>query len=366
MVDKKNSKNSQLTMRTAIQKIAVGPNRGRDIDRVHAQSVMQQILTGNIDEVQTAVFLIAMRMKRESINEFLGLFDALQESLTTTVVELPELLCLADPFDGYVRSTTMTPFIAPVLAACGMPALMHGVESVGPKHGVTAHKVYKLAGIDTFLCAADACRNLTQHGWAYVDQSRYAPQLYALESLRDRIVKRSALTTLERLLMPIKARGSTHLVLGYVHKAYPEIYATVAQAAGYDSTLLLKGVEGGLAPALNKPLRQFFINRERLMDVGAAKEVIDSQLLFDADSAALNAQDGIATTENCLSVGLSVLGGRTDGEYATARASLSLAVGHILTAHGRATSLSEAVVKVQSSLDNGLAQKCFNNLISLA
>jgi len=208
--------------------------------------------------------------------------------------------------------------------------------------------------------------NLEQLGWAYADQSRYAPKLYALESLRDRIVKRSALTTLERLLMPIKATDSTHLVLGYVHKAYPEIYATVAQAAGYDSTLLLKGVEGGLAPALNKPLRQFFFTGELPTDVADEKAVIESHLLFTADSAALNAQDGEASVKQCLSVGLAVLDGRDDSYHATARESLSIAVGHILYAHGRAISLSEAVVKVQNCLDNGSAKECFNSLISLA
>ena len=366
MADKSNSLNNDVSMRAAIQKIAVGPDRGRDIDRAHACSVMQQILAGDIDEVQTAVFLIALRMKRESMSEFLGLFDALQQSLATTVVDVPELVCLADPFDGYVRTVTMTPFVAPVLAACGMRALMHGVESVGPKHGVTAHKVYKLAGINTLASASESCDKITEHGWAYLDQSKYAAGLYALESLRDRIVKRSALTTLERLLMPIKARESTHMVLGYVHKAYPEIYASIAQTAGYDSTLLLKGVEGGLAPALNKPLRQFFIKGDLPLDVNAEKEVTDSHLLFDADSAALSAQNSEASPEYCLKIGRAVLDGCADAEHATARASLSLAVGHILLAHGRATSLSDAVVKVGNCLDNGSANKCFNSLISLA
>lgn len=363
MADKKTTKDEHLTMRAAIQKIAVGPDRGRDIERAHAQSVMQQIMAGHIDEVQTAVFLIAMRMKRESIDEFLGMFDALQQSLETTVADVPELFCLADPFDGYVRTTTMTPFIAPVLAACGMPSLMHGVESVGPKHGVTAHKVYALANIKTSLTVTEACSNIEQVGWTYIDQSDYAPQLYALESLRDRIVKRTALTTLERLLKPIKARGKTHFVLGYVHKAYPEIYAAVAKAAGYDTTLLLKGVEGGLAPALNKPLRQFFFEGDLPQDIDAEKDVIESHLLFEADSAALSAQGGEASAEQCLSIGRAVLAGRADGEYGQARASLSLAVAHILTAHGRSTNLPEAVVKVQNCLDNGSADECFKRLI---
>jgi len=123
-------------MREAIQKIAVGPDRGRDIDRADAESVMRAILAGEIEEVQTAVFLIALRMKRESLGEFLGLFDAMQDSVQTVQASVEELYCLADPFDGYVRTITMTPFIAPVLAACGLPALMargYGAQGLSPR-----------------------------------------------------------------------------------------------------------------------------------------------------------------------------------------------------------------------------------------
>ena len=82
-------------MREAIQNIAVGPDRGRDIARDHAQQVLSGILAGQLDEVQTAVFLIALRMKRESIDEFLGLFDALLAHSETAVAAADNVICLA-------------------------------------------------------------------------------------------------------------------------------------------------------------------------------------------------------------------------------------------------------------------------------
>ena len=251
-------------MREAIQNIAVGPDRGRNISREMAERVMVGVLNGEVDTIQVAVFLIALRMKRESMSEFSGIFDALAMSSKTVVAPVDQVIMLADPFDGYLRDVSMTPFIPAVLAACGHHSVMHGVESVGPKHGVTAHKVIRAAGGDPLKPVAEVADSLGQTKWAYVDQSQYAPKLFAMRGLRDTIVKRTALTTLERLLIPIKGRTSSHLVLGYVHKAYPEIYATVAKQAGFDSVLLLKGVEGGLAPALNKPLRRFFFQQNLL------------------------------------------------------------------------------------------------------
>jgi len=276
-------------MHKAIQSIAVGPDRGRDISQTDAEQIMGAILQGNIDPIQTAVFLIALRMKRESLVEFRGLFQGLQSEVEQVTAEVDSLTCLADPFDGYVRHIPMSPFLPAVLSACGMSVLMHGVETVGPKHGVTAHKVYKLAGLPTLENAHSAAKSIQQHGWGYLDQSQYLPSLYALLPLRDKIIKRTAITTLERLLMPVRGRDKTHMVLGYVHKAYPEIYAEVAEQAGYDTVLLVKGVEGGLTPGLSKPLRRFFTDCRQNNTEKLQKELVDEHNAQQADTNAVAA-----------------------------------------------------------------------------
>lgn len=354
-----NTEATEALVREAIQKTAVGPDRGRDISREHAEQLMQAILNGDVDEVQVAVLLIALRMKRESLDEFLGLFDALQANTESLLSSSDTVINLADPFDGYVRTATITPFIPAVLAANGLSCTMHGVESVGPKHGVTAHKVYKLAGIKTDIEPSDACEQLEENGWAYLDQSQYAGALYKLNSLRDRIVKRTALTTLERLLMPIKGARSTHMVLGYVHKAYPEIYARVAISAGYDSVLLMKGVEGGLAPALNKPLRRYYIESASCSVIEPLKQVLETDGLFKSEVSAEPLAQSNDPTLQVLEQGLAVL----KGAKGLARDSLCLATANILLSFREATSLADAVENVQACLDNGSAQACFQSLI---
>lgn len=350
---------SKEAMREAIQNIAVGPDRGRDIPRDLTALVMRGILNADIDPIQTAVFLIALRMKRESLDEFLGLFDAMLASVQSITADVDDLLLLADPFDGYVRNNSMTPFLPAVLSACGHKAVIHGVETVGPKHGVTAHKVYKAAGIETLLDVQSVADKVAAIGWGYADQSCYAPELFALQDLRDRIVKRTALTTLERLLIPIRGKQNTHLVLGYVHKAYPEIYARVAKEAGYQSVLLLKGVEGGLAPALNKPLRRFFFEGQLPSDIDAEKQLLESQAIFNCRSAALAVEPTKGAVEQCLETGMAVL----SGVRSVARDSLCLATAQILIDHDSNLTLYDAVEKVQMCLDNGSAKERFNAMI---
>lgn len=357
---------SEALIRDVIRRVAVGPDRGRDISRLEAEAVMTAILNNEIDPVQTAVFLIALRMKRESMDEFLGLFLALQKSVLQVTVRVPELLCLADPFDGYLRSIPMTPFVPAVLAACGLPSLLSGVESVGPKHGITAHKVYHLAGIDARSSTAQAAGYIEDKGWAYLDQSQYAASLYNLLGLRDRMVKRTALTTLERLLMPLRGERNTHLILGFVHKAYPEIYSTIAQQAGFASALLVKGVEGGFAAPLNKPIRHFHFKFDQPGGSNAEKQTTRLPLSMAATRAAPdNQQVGDDVVKRCLELGLEAL----DGCQGIARDSLVIAAAQIIYAYQGlidtgADSLAKAVEKVQDCLDNGSAQTRFQSLIA--
>ena len=353
--------NAPQTLREAIQKVAVGPDRGRDISQADAQLICEAMLDGELDELQVAVFLIALRMKRESMGEMCGLFLGLVSRSQRQSVEVDELFCLADPFDGYSRHNSVTAFIAPTLAACGLPTVMHGVHTIGPKHGVTAHQVYRLAGINPLIGQAGAAENISRFGWSYIDQEVYAPALYVLANLRDRMVKRTALTTLERVLMPFQGRVGTHLVLGYVHQVYPEIYINMARLAGFTSATLVKGVEGGLAPALNKPIRRF--HQSELVGSESAPEkqivelpsVLEGQTLAAPRSAFIGAQQ-------CLEQGMRVLA----GEASVARDSLCLSVANILHSHNRTNSLAEAVEKVQDCLDNGSAMARFTQVCESA
>jgi anthranilate phosphoribosyltransferase len=205
------------------------------------------------------VFLIAMRMKRESDEENLGMLEAIREAARSAVAPVDDVLDLADPYDGFIRSLPASPFLPALLAELGVPTVSHGVESMGPKHGLTHRQVLRAAGLAVDQGVEDAARRVGDPalGWAYVDQSVFHPSLFALAALRELIVKRPSLTTLEVLAGPVRGRVRTHLLTGYVHKAYPRVYAMLARHAGYDSALIVRGVEGGVLPSLCQTGRVF-------------------------------------------------------------------------------------------------------------
>jgi len=237
-----------------IQKVATGPGYSKSLSQEDARDALATILDGDADIVRAGVFLIALRMKRESMDENKGFLEALINTSNRITANVESVIDISEPYNGYVRGLSVTAFLAPLLAEMGEPAYSHGVESVGPKFGITHHKVLKSIGINVDISVTDAAKQIENKdiAWAYIDQKAINPSLHKLIDLRERLIKRSALTTTESLLKPISGQKETHMVCGYVHSEYPAIYAELARFSGFDNATIIRGVEGGITPSLQQ------------------------------------------------------------------------------------------------------------------
>lgn len=358
-------------MRACIQKIATGPELSKDLSMEEARAGMRAILEGRVDPVQAAVFLIALRMKRETDDENRGILRALIEATGTVHADVDEVVDVADPYDGYARTLPASPFLPAVLAACGVPALAHGVESLGPKYGITHRKVLAAAGVPVDDTPQQAAQRLAdpERGWAYVDQRAFCPPLHDLQALRTLIVKRPCLTTVEVLLGPVRGRVRTHLLTGYVHKAYPRVYALLAREAGFDSALIVRGVEGGVIPSLQQPAKVFEYHdrgEERQILVDPTTLGIDQPVravpLPDDLPPGPAAEDRIAREFDVdAAAAAAAAAGRAalDGRPGPTRDSLVYAAAICLHHLGRHGSLQEAARAAAHSLDSGAARARF-------
>jgi anthranilate phosphoribosyltransferase len=358
---------SELVMRGCIQKVATGPEYSKDLSFDEAHAAMRTVLEGRADPVQTAVFLIALRMKRETDDENAGVLQAIMDSMQHVTAEVDEVLDIADPYDGYTRGLAISPFLPPVFAACGLPALSHGVESLGPKYGATHRKVLAKAGINVDRDANEAAGEIANPdiGWSYIDQKAFCPALHDLIPLRTRIVKRPVLTTVEVLTGPVRGRQKTHLMTGYVHKAYPPVYANLARQAGFDTAAIIRGVEGGVIPSLKQPAKVFcYHDRGEESPIECYPDSIGINqptraVPIPADTPSATQQgDDIATTvdidaaaEAAAATGVAALG----GQAGPAHDSLVYAAAIVLHHLGRHESLASAADAVRRVLASGEA-----------
>jgi len=258
----KNSTEAQENIKSVIQRIATGPELSKNITREEAKRSMSDILEGRIDPVQSAIFLIALRMKRETMDENLGVHDAIIESTTTVGTSCDNLVNIADPYDGFSRNLPSSIFTLPVLAELGYPIISHGVLSVGPKYGCTHHLILKELGYNSCNDHQEIVERLenSEIGWAYADQSMFNPKLHNLMSLRRQIIKRPVITTVEVLVKPISSKNDIFFT-GFVHKPYPPIYLELSRNAGFNSAAVIRGTEGGIIPSLRQTGKVHFYDR---------------------------------------------------------------------------------------------------------
>lgn len=344
---------AEALMRSIIERIATGPEMSKNISEAEAFEGMKAVLDGDVDDVQSALFLIALRMKRETDEENRGVFRALAASTVQRAVDVDELVTVADPFNGFNRSLPMSPFLPALLAACGMPCLSIGVETVAPKFGLTHHHVLAAAGKSFSLDSGQAARQIesAETGWAYLDQSVTSPKLHALLGLRRRMVKRPALTTCEVLLRPLAARRRNLAYTGYVHTNYPRIYAMLARDAGYDAAIVVKGVEGGVVPSLQSSAKLY---RARDGDPGEPMSLAPGTVGIDgAASRAVPAPPGdpAANAPGAVEQGTAALGGAPG----LARDSLVYAASIALFGAGSVDSLEQGAQTARRALDSGEA-----------
>ena len=359
---------TQQMMYSIIQRIATGPDLSKDISEEEARIGMQGVLSGEIDPVRAGIFLIALRMKRETAEENRGVLQAILDARAAVTADVDDVVDIADPYDGYNRTIPASPFLAPLLAECGIPAFSHGLNAVGPKYGVTHRHVLKAAGVDIDLSSEQAAARLAdpEIGWAYVDQANYAPGLHDLIELRQRMVKRSVITTVEVLAKPISGRQRTHFVTGYVHKPYPPVYADLARHAGFDSALIIRGVEGGIVPSLRQA-GKYFAYTDGGEEIGYD---IDPEMLeITQDNRAVPIPDDVPQTakgEGAVSLTDVQAGARKAAEWGMAALSgekgptydsLLYSAALVLTHLGRADSISAAGDVLRQVLDSGRAAR---------
>lgn len=357
--------NIQQSMRGILQRIATGPELSKDISRDEAALGTRAVLEGRVDPVQAGIFFIALRMKRETMDENKGVLDAIRAATHSVTAPVDEVVDIADPYDGYNRTLPTSPFLPALLAELGAPAVSHGVASLGPKYGVTHRQVLAAAGVPVDLEPSAAAARLGDPalGWSYVDQARFCPQLHDLVALRTLIVKRPALTTVEVLAGPVRGRSRTHFVTGYVHKPYPPIYAELARTAGFDSALLIRGVEGGVVPSLRQPGRCFAYHdrgAETGFDIDPATLGIDQvnraaplpESLTTGEAADVDRTlDTAAIAAESARQGLAALSGERGPVYDSLLYAAALVLHHL----GRTDSLADAGDRVRSVLDAGRA-----------
>jgi len=246
-------------MKAYLGKIASGPRMSKDLTEEEAEDGLSLILNEQVSIERATAFLIASRMKLETVEENIGFWRALDQSTVKHALPFDRLLQVADPFDGFNRVPYFGFYVFPVLAALGLPAYGHSSAALPPKFGITfedilSQRYYAPKNTD----GENRIELLGKHRFGYLSTAHTHPKLERLRNLREEIVKRPMLATVEKMLLPVKVKaGGNFLASGYFHKGYEVSMMAIAQASAFDQAVVGNGAEGTTLYGVHKPARVF-------------------------------------------------------------------------------------------------------------
>ncbi len=211
----------------------------QDLTRDEAYRVAVAILEGELSGIKTAAFLTAMRIKGENHEELMGIMQALTEKVNSPKA-IPDALDLSLNYDGKVKTPYILPSAIAIATACGLRITYHYAERVPAKEGVTLYSVLK--ELDFYRIDKDR--------FAVIHQKEFIRELYGLLPLRRELGFRTMFNVLEKLLNPFRAQK---IITSLFHRPYFEKMYKLCSDLGFDSFLLVKGMEGGVEPLPDRP-----------------------------------------------------------------------------------------------------------------
>ena len=242
-----------------LQKIAAGPKLSKDLTEEEAEDALSLILDGEVSEVRMGVFLIAARMKVETVPENIGYWRALQKKITPRKIALNNLLQIADPFDGFQRIPYFGFYAIPVLAELGLPTYGHSALPLPPKFGITFDDL--LVNHYKFPKSGNGrIKKIEKFKFGYLSTADTHPTLENLRSIRTEIVKRPMLATLEKILMPLQAESKNYLATTYFHRGYEVSLTEIGKLSEFDRVIVGNGMEGTTLFGVHKEAKIFIQN----------------------------------------------------------------------------------------------------------
>ena len=108
---------------------------GADLGRVKARAVMDQIMSGGATDAQIGAFLVALRIKGETVDEIVGCAEGMREKATpikTSRTNLIDTCGTGGDGSGTFNISTTVAFVA---CGAGLAVAKHGNRSISSECG---------------------------------------------------------------------------------------------------------------------------------------------------------------------------------------------------------------------------------------
>jgi anthranilate phosphoribosyltransferase len=213
---------------------------GADLSTEQCRAAMSEILDGAATPSQIAGFIVALRMKGETVDELAGLLDAMLAQAER--VELPEGTRVVDIVGtGGDRAHTInvSTLAALVVAGAGAAVCKHGNRAASSATG--SADVLEALGVRIDCGPEAVARCVTDAGIGFCFAPRYHPAMRHAGPTRREL----GIPTVFNILGPLaNPAGARRLMIGVADGTMAERMAGVLAARGAERALIVHGDDG--------------------------------------------------------------------------------------------------------------------------
>lgn len=322
--------------------------QNRDISREDAHAVMNQIMSGEATDAQIGAYLIALRMKGETIEEITGSAQGMRDKAlkVTAPGTVVDTCGTGGDGSGTFNISTTSAF---VVAASGVTVAKHGNRSISSKCGSADVLMELGVNIDATPEVVESC--LEKAGIGFLFAVKHHGAMKHAIGPRKEMGVRTVFNVLGPLTNPA---GAPHQVIGVFDQAWTEPLAKTLGELGSKRALVVHGVDGLDEITTTGPTRVSELREDGTVETYTiAPEEFNLERASPTDLLGGDAAENAAITRSIL-----------DGEKGPKRDIVALNAGAALYAAGVAPDIAAGLEMAAASIDAGRAKATLEKLVA--
>lgn len=323
---------------------------GADLDRAKMRAVMEQIMSGQATDAQIGAFLVALRIKGETIDEIAGGAEVMREKATPIVTVRPDLIDTCGTGGDDSGTFNISTTVAFVACGAGLAVAKHGTRSISSQCG--SSDVLTALGVNVEATPEKVGECIDEVGIGFLFAiALHGAMKHAIGPRRE-LATRTVFNILGPLTNPA---GAQRQLLGVFDGALTEALAGVLRELGSDQALVVHGSDGLDEITLTGPtqvseLRDGHVSTRQIHpgDFGLQTVLADALKGGDADH---NAR---------------ILRGVLDGEEGPQRDVVLLNSAAAMVVGGLAEDITAGLEVARESIDSGKARHALDRLVEVS
>jgi len=319
---------------------------GAALSRAEAATAFDAMLSGEVTPSQMGGFLMALRVRGETVEEITGAVSAMRAKMLTVNAPAGAIDIVGTGGDGS-GSYNVSTLASIIAAACGVPVAKHGNRAASSRSG--AADALAVLGVKIGLPPEGVERCIREAGIGFMMAPSHHAAMRHVGPTRVELGARTIFNLLGPLANPARVRRQ---LIGVFSTAWLEPMAEVLRNLGSERVWIACGSDGLDEITTTGPTRVVELKGGAIHAFDVTPEDAG---LPRADPSALKGGDP-AQNAGALRQAL----GGAPGAYRDI-ALINAAAGLVIA--GKAASLREGVAQGAAAIDSGAAQRVLDHLI---